>query len=94
MLYEATMIFNGLQGGTRSNEGCITLGPWGGSQGEDWVIMPEGGFLKKITIVHAGVIDRIRFQSDCHTGKTETSIFGGDGGNKTDMVIDVLSLPL
>nr|KAJ0226069.1 hypothetical protein LSAT_V11C100007970 [Lactuca sativa] len=75
-------------GGTRSNEGCITLGPWGGSQGEDWVIMPEaGGFLKKITIVHAGVIDRIRFQSDCQTGKTETSIFGGDGGNKTDMIL-------
>nr|KAJ0227228.1 hypothetical protein LSAT_V11C100007950 [Lactuca sativa] len=77
-------------GGTTTNriQGCIKHGPWGGSQGEYWLYMPEEGYIKKITIVHAGFIDRIRFQSDCHTqtGETQTSIFGGSGGKKTDTI--------
>lgn len=69
-------------GSSSSIEACITHGPWGGSNGKEWVYMPES-FIKKITIVHAGVIDRIRFQSD---GETQTAIFGGNGGNKTDKI--------
>ncbi|KAI3513208.1 hypothetical protein L1887_20535 [Cichorium endivia] len=69
-------------GSSSSIEACISHGPWGGSNGKDWVYMPES-FIKKITLVHAGVIDRIRFQSD---GETQTAIFGGTGGNKTDTI--------
>ncbi|KAL4559457.1 hypothetical protein LXL04_031595 [Taraxacum kok-saghyz] len=66
-------------------DGCITFGPWGGSQGKDWVYMPEG-FIKKITIIHSGAIDRIRFQSELHTGETHSSVFGGNGGSKTNTI--------
>ncbi|KAJ9536358.1 hypothetical protein OSB04_un000450 [Centaurea solstitialis] len=60
--------------GTESNsEGRITLGPWGGPNGKAWIWMPKG-MIKKITIIHDGFIEAIKFQSD--DSKTETPFFG------------------
>ncbi|KAI3513207.1 hypothetical protein L1887_20534 [Cichorium endivia] len=82
VLRRSFVIFTGAYNRGRIEE-CIRHGPWGGPQGKDWVYMPESS-IKKITIVHGlGVIDRIRFQSD---GETQSAIFGGNGGNKTDTI--------
>ena len=75
-----------MQGAKPSFDGCLTHGPWGGSEGENWVYMPKG-LISKINIVHGKVIDAMTFQSNS-TGmdKTGTSLFGGTGGDQLDTV--------
>ncbi|KAI3762857.1 hypothetical protein L1987_53299 [Smallanthus sonchifolius] len=56
-------------------EGCISHGPWGGSQGKDWAYRPEG-FISKIIVKYREVVDCIEFQSYCSKGETQSSAFG------------------
>ncbi|MFS7911656.1 putative jacalin-like lectin domain-containing protein [Helianthus anomalus] len=65
-------------------EGCITHGPWGGSHGKEWVYRPDG-FIRKISVSHGGVVDSIKFQT-YWKGRTQSSFFGGSGGNRTDTI--------
>ncbi|KAF5817902.1 putative jacalin-like lectin domain-containing protein [Helianthus annuus] len=65
-------------------EGCITHGPWGGSHGKEWVYRPDG-FIRKISVSHGGVVDSIKFQT-YWKGGTQSSFFGGNGGNRTDTI--------
>ncbi|KAK9079286.1 hypothetical protein SSX86_000957 [Deinandra increscens subsp. villosa] len=73
-----------MQGGSTEFEGCITHGPWGGTQGEEWVYRPEN-FIRKISIRRGGVVDSIKFQTYLN-GEIQTSLFGGKGGNRTDTI--------
>ncbi|MFS7911619.1 putative jacalin-like lectin domain-containing protein [Helianthus anomalus] len=70
-------------GGTVDFKGCITHGPWGASDGEEWVYKPEN-FIRKIIVNYcAVVIDSIRFQ----TGEIESSWFGDPrSGGKSDTI--------
>ncbi|KAF5817894.1 putative jacalin-like lectin domain-containing protein [Helianthus annuus] len=61
-----------MHGGTVDFKGCITHGPWGASDGEEWVYKPENFIRKIIVNYRAVVIDSIRFQ----TGEIESSWFG------------------
>ncbi|KAA8518146.1 hypothetical protein F0562_015620 [Nyssa sinensis] len=67
-------------------EGCIFVGPWGGSSGNEWHYKAKGD-ITKIIIIHGGAIDSIVFKSDNGDGSMEYSNkFGGQGGNRTDKV--------
>ncbi|KAK9061324.1 hypothetical protein SSX86_018504 [Deinandra increscens subsp. villosa] len=61
-------------------EGCITHGPWGGSDGENWDYRPEG-FITKIIVCFKDVIDYIQFQSYSSklSGETDSTLFGSPG---------------
>ncbi|KAJ9560236.1 hypothetical protein OSB04_005396 [Centaurea solstitialis] len=67
-------------------EGCVTHGPWGGSQGNNWIYMPKS-FIKKILIVHGDLVRGIKFYSV----ESESSLFGTTGGMTecymTEMVV-------
>ncbi|KAL8261208.1 hypothetical protein R6Q59_025257 [Mikania micrantha] len=76
-----------MDGTSSQSKGCIAYGPWGGSQGEEWVYKPKG-FIKKIKISvrYGGVVDSINFQTFFENGKPLNSFFGGKGGNRTDTI--------
>ncbi|KAL4559458.1 hypothetical protein LXL04_031596 [Taraxacum kok-saghyz] len=63
-----------------------TLGPWGLSLGKEWTYIPEG-FIKKIRISHGTVVNSIEFHTECSDGATKKSLFGGEGGKRTDTII-------
>ncbi|KAL4559459.1 hypothetical protein LXL04_031597 [Taraxacum kok-saghyz] len=73
------------KGGTSNLEECITHGPWVGAHGKAWTYMPQTS-IKTIRIIYGKLIDCLIFQNDSHTGESQTSIFGGNGGNKTSMI--------
>ncbi|KAK1427341.1 hypothetical protein QVD17_16024 [Tagetes erecta] len=84
---DLVLSIDSVQGGSSQFEGCISHGPWGGSQGSEWVYMLQGSPKKiKINLRHAGVIDFINFQTYFTTGETLNSSFGGKGGNRTDTI--------
>ncbi|KAF7153870.1 hypothetical protein RHSIM_Rhsim01G0064500 [Rhododendron simsii] len=58
-------------------EGCISLGPWGGKQGKYWAYKPDGQILQ-ITIRYDIVINSILFESKSHDGVIGSSEFIGD----------------
>ncbi|KAA8518148.1 hypothetical protein F0562_015622 [Nyssa sinensis] len=73
-------------GGPRHLEGCISVGPWGGSSGNEWHYKATSD-ITKIIITHGGAIDSILFKSDNDDGSMEYSNkFGGKGGSRTDKV--------
>ncbi|KAJ9536368.1 hypothetical protein OSB04_un000460 [Centaurea solstitialis] len=78
----------GLQGDHKTNsEECTTHGPWGGSKGKSWIYKPNG-FIRKISIVHKGLIHGIKFYSGTSsTGDAESSFFGSKDG-VTEICID------
>ncbi|KAH7834930.1 hypothetical protein Vadar_021073 [Vaccinium darrowii] len=48
-------------------EGCISLGPWGGEDGTDWVYKPDGRLLQ-ICILYGEAINSIVFASKSYDG--------------------------
>ncbi|KAJ0939359.1 putative jacalin-like lectin domain-containing protein [Helianthus annuus] len=62
-------------GGTSDFKGGVTHGPWGGSEGEKWVYMPQGS-IEKIIVRHGTVLDSIEFQTNCSKGEPQSSLFG------------------
>ncbi|KAG5543198.1 hypothetical protein RHGRI_016072 [Rhododendron griersonianum] len=76
------------RGKVSSTEGWISIGPWGGRQGEGWAYKPTEGFIiKQIIVRHGGAVDSLLFQSETSDGSLEYSErFGGPGGTRTDKV--------
>ncbi|KAK1427342.1 hypothetical protein QVD17_16025 [Tagetes erecta] len=73
-------------GGTSEYEGCITEGPWGGSQGKQWVYRPEH-IISKISVNYGKLVNSINFQTICCKGdQAQGSSFGGSGGDQTDTI--------
>lgn len=69
-------------------EGCISIGPWGGLEGESWAYKANGR-ITHVIVCHGMIIDSISFQAErCDgTSTLQTSDkFGGSGGNRTDKV--------
>ncbi|KAF7141557.1 hypothetical protein RHSIM_Rhsim06G0033000 [Rhododendron simsii] len=77
-----------MQGKVSSAEGWISIGPWGGRQGERWAYKPTEGFIiKQIIVRHGWAVDSLLFQSERADGSLEYSDkFGGPGGTRTDKV--------
>ncbi|CAI9296858.1 unnamed protein product [Lactuca saligna] len=64
------------------------IGPWGGSDGENWSFKAEGK-ITKIFINHGEVIDSIGFVSlDDDGNHLHSQRFGGYGGDYTEVHID------
>ncbi|KAK9073476.1 hypothetical protein SSX86_007800 [Deinandra increscens subsp. villosa] len=79
--HKATICIFDLQGSTFDLEGCIAYGPWGGSEGNNWVYLPKGFIQKmKITVRHDAAVDSISFQTNCSNGETQSSSNFGMGG--------------
>ncbi|KAI7729340.1 hypothetical protein M8C21_004794, partial [Ambrosia artemisiifolia] len=62
-------------GGTNHFEGWVTHGPWGGSEGNKWVYLPQG-CIEKITVEHGNAVDSIKFHNNCTNGEPSSSFFG------------------
>ncbi|KAK1427334.1 hypothetical protein QVD17_16017 [Tagetes erecta] len=77
-----------LKGDTSDFKGCISHGPWGGSIGTKWVYMPQGCFIKNITISvrHGLHVHSITFQTDAIISEAQGSTFGGKGGGQTNTI--------
>lgn len=61
------------------------IGPWGGSDGENWSFKAEGK-ITKIFINHGEVIDSIGFVSlDDDGNHLHSQRFGGYGGDYTEV---------
>ncbi|XP_035843042.1 agglutinin [Helianthus annuus] len=74
-------------GGVNDFKGSIMHGPWGGPNGEEWDYRLQGLTKRiKISVRYAGFVDSINFQTYLTTGETVRSFFGGNGGNRTDMI--------
>ncbi|XAR61761.1 hypothetical protein NMG60_11016270 [Bertholletia excelsa] len=64
----------------------VSLGPWGGKDGEPWSYIARGS-VSQIIVHHGDIIDSIIFQSQTGVGSLEYSDkFGGPGGVRTDKV--------
>ncbi|KAM0035427.1 putative jacalin-like lectin domain-containing protein [Helianthus debilis subsp. tardiflorus] len=82
-----TAIFYNIVGSSGDYEGCITRGPWGGTEGHKWVYMPQPFTNKiKIRVRHGSAINSIELQSYCTEGEGQISIFGGQDGTLTDTI--------
>ncbi|KAJ0804966.1 putative jacalin-like lectin domain-containing protein [Helianthus annuus] len=80
-------LFNRDGGSSGDSEGCITCGPWGGTEGHKWVYMPQPFTNKiKIRVRHGSAINSIELQSYCTEGEGQISIFGGQAGTLTDTI--------
>ncbi|KAK9279808.1 hypothetical protein L1049_013490 [Liquidambar formosana] len=75
-------------GEPHSLEGCISLGPWGGSGGNKWSFSVNAG-IKKIVVVSEKAVNSILFQIT-DNGKEYPTKFGGRGGKKTDTELKLL----
>ncbi|KAL3619131.1 hypothetical protein CASFOL_036701 [Castilleja foliolosa] len=81
-----------LQADEMSCEGAISVGAWGGQDGNHWSYQAKHGGLKHIIICYGQVINSVMFKGD---GDEEASAatadysarFGGSGGYKTEKVI-------
>ncbi|KAI3779059.1 hypothetical protein L2E82_08517 [Cichorium intybus] len=65
------------------------IGPWGGSDGENWSFKAEGK-ITKIIISHGECIDSIGFASQDEDGNNlHSQPYGGFGGDYTEVHIDI-----
>ncbi|XAR61764.1 hypothetical protein NMG60_11016275 [Bertholletia excelsa] len=64
----------------------VSLGPWGGKDGEPWSYIASGS-VSQIIVHHCDVVVSIIFQSETGVGSLAYSDkFGGPGGVRTDKV--------
>ncbi|KAJ0785913.1 putative jacalin-like lectin domain-containing protein [Helianthus annuus] len=75
-------------GGTSDFKGCVTHGPWGGSEGEKWVYMPQGS-IEKIIVWHGTILDSMEFQTNCSKGEPQSSLFGDKISRPTSKVTTI-----
>ncbi|KAF7124312.1 hypothetical protein RHSIM_Rhsim12G0045700 [Rhododendron simsii] len=69
----------------KGGEGCISLGPWGGTDGEDWAYKTNGPIMQ-ISICYGQAIDSVLFESKSCDGVLIGSPkkIGGSGGHATE----------
>ncbi|KAA8518150.1 hypothetical protein F0562_015624 [Nyssa sinensis] len=80
----------------RHVEGCISVGPWGGSggSGNEWHDKAKGD-ITKIIIVHGWAIHSILFKSHNDDGSLEYSNkFGGQAGMQLNQQGSFFSFPM
>ncbi|KAG5543205.1 hypothetical protein RHGRI_016079 [Rhododendron griersonianum] len=74
---------------SREEDGCITIGPWGGQEGEPWSYKTDGR-ITQIIVRHGWAVDSILFQSQscsCLTPECSEK-FGGSAGRTDKICID------
>ncbi|XAR61762.1 hypothetical protein NMG60_11016272, partial [Bertholletia excelsa] len=70
-----------------ANRKVVSIGPWGGQEGDFWTFVADFGVIRGINIHYGQVIDSLQFLAKEADDKEETSgKFGGDGGEITKVI--------